>query len=482
MVSAAIVGGGVGGLAAAIRLRALGHDVVVLERNDTLGGKLAVREHDGFTFDVGPSVLTLPHVIDECFGTVGAALADEVTLHRLDPQLRYHWPDGTMLDVREDPAATAAAFDAFSSRAGAQWRRFDERGRRIWDVSERTFFAGPMSGPTALVRRLRSPRDLAAIDPLATLARRARQSFTDERLVQWASRYATYSGSSPFRAPATLGCIPHIESRFGVWYPQGGLGALRDAFVRVATGAGAELRTGVEVVAISSSDDRVVGVELAGGERIRADIVVADVDAHHLYADLLPDRPALRRVDRAERSTSGFVVVAGADGATPGVAHHQVWFSGDYEAEFARFEAGDPSEDPTVYACVSSVTDPTQAPTGAENWFLLVNVPPRPDRVTPEYVDVVLDTLERRGVELRSRARFVDVITPGDFERRDRSPGGAIYGTSSNGWRSAFLRPGNRGARRGLYLVGGSSHPGGGLPLVTMSARIVADMIKDDGW
>lgn len=487
-----VIGGGVGGLTAAIRLVGLGHDVTLLERRDVLGGKLATLHDAGYTFDIGPSLVTLPHVFDEVFASAGTSLADEVDLVRLDPQFRYHWRDGASLTVRDDPERTAAAFDGFTPGAGDAWRRFDARGRRIWDVSVRTFFAGPMSDPWSLARRMRSPLDLVAIDPLRSLHHVARRSFDDPRLQQWVGRYATYSGSSPYRAPATLACIPHVEARYGAWYPIGGLGVLRDALERVARRAGVEVRCNAEVTRLLDRSGAVTGVELDDGERIDADVVVANCDAEHLTRDLLDDRAAYRRVRRARRSTSGFVVCVGARGPTPRVdrgdgrdaegapaviGHHTVWFSGDYRREFDDLAAGRFPDDPTVYACVSSVTDPSQAPEGGENWFLLVNTASGIHVDREAATDVVLGALERHGVELRSRAEVLHTLTPADLAERYRAPGGAIYGTSSDGRRAAFRRPANRGPRRGLYLVGGSSHPGGGLPLVTMSGGIVAGMI-----
>jgi phytoene desaturase len=488
MAEVVVIGGGVGGLAAAVRLQAAGHHVRVLERNPTLGGKLDVYSEGGYTFETGPSLLTLPHVFDDLFRLAGTTLADEVDLVRLDPQMRYHWSDGATLDVHDDPADTEAAMEEFRAGAGAAWRRFDAHGRRIWDVSERTFFAGPMSSPLSLARRLRSPRDLVDIDPMRTLAGRAGRFFDDPRLVQWAGRYATYSGSSPFRAPATLACIPHIESRYGAWTTRGGLGALRDALVRVVRRLGVTIETSTEVRRVlldgagSVAGVEVVDVRGDGGVVHRCDVVVANADARHLYADLLPDRSALRRVGRADLSTSGFVVLVGARGTTPGIAHHNVWFSDDSRAEFAELEAGRVAPHPTVYACVSSVTDPSQAPPGCENWFLLVNVPAAIELDVGRETDRVLGRLADFGIDLAGRAEVVATRTPADIAERYRTDGGAIYGTSSNGRRAAFVRPRNRGARRGLYLVGGSSHPGGGLPLVTMSGRIVADMIAADGW
>jgi len=480
MTRAVVIGSGVGGLTAAIRLRVAGHDVTVVERNHVVGGKLAVFERDGFVFDVGPSLVTLPHVFDEVFRLAGTSLDEQVTMVRLDPQFRYSWRDGSALDVPDDPDATATAFDAFAPGAGEQWREFDANGRTIWDISERTFFAGPMSNPSSLLKRMESPRDLLDIDALRTLRRAARDTFDDDHLRQWAGRYATYSGSSPAQAPATLACIPHIESRFGCWYPMGGLGTLRSAFENVATGIGIEIRTSTEVMSITSTPDRVTGVALDDGSHLDAPIVVANVDARHLYDDLLPDRAAAKQVRKARRSTSGFVLCIGVRGQTEGIGHHNVWFSDDAYQEFRAIDAGQLADDPTIYGCVSSTTDPTQAPAGDENWFLLVNTPPGIDVDAERYRDVVLERLATHGVDLRRRMRFCAHMTPSDIEHNYRSPGGAIYGTSSNGKRAAFARPANRGAKPGLYLVGGSSHPGGGLPLVTMSGRIVADMIADD--
>jgi phytoene desaturase len=478
-----VVGGGIGGLAAAIRLRAAGHPVTLVERNSALGGKLAAYEREGFTFDVGPSLLTLPHVFDEVFELAGTSLADQVELVRLDPQFRYRWTadGGSSLDVHDQPDATAAAFERLVAGAGDRWRSFEENGRTIWEIAARTFFAGPMSNPMALVRRIRSPGDLTGIDSLRTLHRRAAAEFDDPRLVQWAGRYATYSGSSPFEAPATLACIPHVESRFGCWYPIGGLGALTAAIERTAHDIGVEIRTSTEARRVTTTPDQVTGVELDDGEVIDAQIVVANTDAEHLYRDLLPDAGALRRVRRAERSTSGFVMCLGVDGESPGIGHHNVWFSDDERGEFDQLASGRLAEQPTIYGCISSFTDRTQAPAGCENWFLLVNTPPDAEVDPDRYGDVVLERLREFDIDLLDRKRFTWTMTPADIADRYRAPGGAIYGTSSNGRRAAFVRPANRGVRRGLYLVGGSSHPGGGLPLVTMSARIVAEMVAADG-
>lgn len=485
MAEVAVVGGGVGGMAAAIRLRAAGHDVSLFERNDVLGGKLAAHSVDGFTFDTGPSLLTLPEVFDDLLAVAGTSLAAVADLVRLDPVCRYRWSDGSGFDHRADRHEATAEVERLSPGQGEAFAAWLDHGRRVWEVSRRTFFAGPLESPLALIARMRSPADLWRIDPVRSLDARARSVFSDPRLVQWAGRYATYSGSSPYAAPATLSCIPWLEQSSGAWYARGGLASLAGALADVLERLGVEVRTGTDVEAVRAGTDDVRGLRLVGGERVDADVVVANVDATHLYADLLPDAAALRQVLRTPVSSSGFALLASVEGRTEGLAHHNVAFSGDERAEFdAIFHHHRPAADPTLYVCASSVTDAAQAPEGCENWFVLVNVPPASavdwDAEAEAYRDHLLDMLARRGWDLSGRLRSVETISPVDIATRYRAWQGAIYGTSSNGRRAAFLRPANRGPRRGLYLVGGSSHPGGGLPLVAMSGAIVAAMVDAD--
>lgn len=482
-----VIGAGVGGLCAAIRLRARGHDVVVVERNVVTGGKLARFERDGFTFDTGPSLLTWPEEFDAVLGLAGTSLREQCEVRALDPQFHYRWSDGTQLELPAGRAAARRAVEAFSPGSGDQWDHFTHRAERIWEVSERTFLNGPMGSPLALARRLRSPLDLLAIDPLPTLARRAAKDFTDPRLRQWLGRYATYSGSSPFLAPATLACIPALEQRHGAWHLAGGITRLAEVLSATAVGLGVQIRVGTEVDAIATAGDAVCGVDLVDGGTIPAGIVVANVDASHLYGDLLHDAAATAKAARATRSSSGFVLLIGVEGITPGLGHHNIAFSADSAREFHQlFVDAQPADDPTIYVCNSAASDATQAPSGCENWFVLVNAPSGDHldwrQLAGPVRERLLDTMAGHGWDVRSRARFIETITPADIAQRYRSPGGSIYGASSNGRRAAFMRPGNRGPRRGLYLVGGSSHPGGGLPMVARSARIVADLVESDGW
>jgi phytoene desaturase len=478
-VKAVVVGSGVGGLAVAIRLAVAGHQVEVLERNPIVGGKLATLEEDGYSFELGPTLLTLPHIFDELFALAGTTLADEVDLIRLDPQVRYRWPNGSTLDIPDDPAALTTALEAFSTGSGTQWTRFAEHAAKLWEVSERTFLAGPMGSPLAMLSRMGSPLDIGRIDGNRTLAKSAAAHLDDPRLQQVVGRYATYSGSSPFLTPATLACIAHVEQAFGCWYVMGGLGRLGEALERVATRLGVVIRLGTDVGRVIVEGGRTSGVELADGGVVSADLVVSNVDAAHLYTDLLPHPKQAKRLDKAGRSMSAFVICAAVRGRTDGIAHHNVFFSLHDRQEFRYLEAGQMPIDPTVYACVSSVTDPGRAPRDGENWYMLVNTPAATGIDRKLMTAAVLNRLAERGIDLRTRIEYTRTLVPADFEARYRAVEGAIYGTSSNGKRAAFARPNNSGPVDGLYLVGGSAHPGGGLPMVAIGARIVADLVAE---
>ncbi len=478
-MKAIVIGAGIAGLASAIRLAVAGHQVELIERNPIVGGKLATLEEGGYSFELGPTLLTLPHVFDELFQLAGTTLADEVELVRLDPQIRYRWPNGSTLDVPDDPAAFLMSLDVFSPGAGADWTRFAEHASQLWEAGERTFLSGPVGSPPTMLPRMRSPLDIAKLDGKRTLAKSAADQFDDPRLQQLVGRYATYSGSSPFLAPGTLAWNAHIEQAFGCWYVMGGLGRLRDALEQVATRVGVTIRLGTDVGRVAVAGKRVTGVELADGGSESADVVVSNVDATHLYTDLVPLPKQAKRLERAGKSSSAFVICAAVRGRTDGIAHHNVFFSLHDRQEFEHLESGRMAIDPTVYACVSSVTDPGQAPPDGENWYLHITTPPAVGIDRKLMTAAVLNRLAERGYDIRTRIDFTRTLVPADFEARYRAVDGAIHGTSSNGKQATFQRPDNVGPVDGLYLVGGSAHPGGGLAMVAISARIVADLVAE---
>lgn len=472
-----VIGAGVGGLAAAVRLAEAGHDVTVHERAATVGGKLGRYVRDGFRFDTGPSLLTLPRV----FADLGMAL-DPVPL---DPVVRHVFPDGSTLDSSSNPAVFQTRIaDAFGAAAAADWARFWRRAERIWRASWGSVLRREVS-PATLARLSWRVGDLAAIAPGRSLRALGRRYLRDPRLRTMLDRYATYTGTDPRRAPAALAAIPYAELAFGGWYLPGGLGVLASALLRRCAALGVTIHTSSTVTAIRTSEGRVVGIATAAGGEVPADIVVSDVDASTLYRDLLPTPERLTRL--SDRSLAGFVLLLGVRGATPRLAHHTVFFPRDYDAEFdavfgdpGRGRRARPPSDPAVF--VTRAVDPAVHPPGTEAWFVLVNAPRhgtdagavdwRRPGLAEDYGTHILNVLASRGLDVRDRLAFRETRTPADLAEAAAAPGGAIYGTAGG-----LLRPANRGPVAGLFLVGGSAHPGGGLPMVTLSAKIVADRI-----
>ena len=487
-----VIGAGIGGLAVAARLARLRHDVSLVERSDTIGGKAGIYTRDGFTFDTGPSLITLPATLRDLFLKTGKPLEDSLELLPLDPLAHYRFPDGTEMDLPNSGVADIAqAFqDVLGGSAGRDWQRFHDRAERTWAITRSPFVESALEGPGALVSlALRRPADLQRIAPWRTLRDLGRTSFADPRQRLFLDRYATYTGSDPRRAPSVLAVIPYVEQTFRGWYVAGGMRRVVDAVSERAEQRGVRVRTGCPVARISTSGSasggRADGVVLADGSRIDADIVVSDVDANVLYDDLLPHTGAARSLRRATRSSSAFVLLLALRGRTPGLRQHTVLFGDDYDAEMDATFGPDaaPAQAPTIY--ISAPAD--AAPEGHEAWFVLVNAARHGNGagsvdwdapgVAASYADHILDQLAARGFDVRPRLLFMQRRTPADLGRDTGTPDGAIYGTSSNGWRAAFLRARNRSPVPGVFLVGGSAHPGGGVPMVLMSAAITAEMI-----
>ncbi len=489
-----------GGLAAGIRLAVAGHQVEIFEKNEQIGGKLNVLEQDGFRWDTGPSLITMPFVYRDLFEMAGKRLEDYVNLIPVEPVCRYFYPDGTRFEASDSTGKLTAEIERLNPADVQAYFRFMAYSRHLYDLTADVFlFQGINSWRDWLKLK---PQTTFQLDPFRTVHQAVASYFKDPHLVQLFDRYATYNGSSPFEAPATLNIIPYVELGMGGWYIQGGLYELARAYTRLAQEVGVQVQAGADyaVTEIMVKNHRATGLRLASGSEISADLVVANTDVTYTYQNLLKPRQHLKSTLSSliphpsslslEPSCSGFVLFLGLNRQYPQLAHHNILFSRDYRAEFEMiFKTRKPATDPTIYICWTGRTDPQHAPPGKSNLFVLVNAPYlseafdwEADGVARQYRDLIVNRMEQFGLDgLSQSIESEALMTPLDLARRYNADRGAIYGTSSNSRFSAFLRPPNRSRRyRGLYFVGGSTHPGGGVPLVTLSAKIVTDLIKQD--
>ena len=482
----AIIGGGIGGLSAAIHLAAAGERVIVFEQNAQVGGKMGELRAEGFRWDTGPSVITMPHVFDALFATAGKRTADYLTLLPAEPLTRYFYRDGTVLDATRDLPRMIAQIEQIERRDVEGYLAYLTYAARLHRITGKVFIYDTPPTPASLFKV--PLRDALRVDAMRSMDAAIRSFVRSPHLRQLLGRFATYVGASPYRAPATLNVIAHVELNGGVYYPRGGIYAIARAMARLATELGVEIRTGCAVERILVANRRVKGVQISG-ERIGVKAVIANVDVATVYEKLLPaevvNATRLQRLLRAEPSCSGYVLLLGVQGAHERLAHHNIFFTDDYRAEFADiFERGVPPNDPTVYVAITSKSDPEDAPAGMENWFVLINAPALSERYdwtrdAARYRDQVLMALAKFGVAPHICAEHQ--LTPADIARLTGARRGALYGISSNTPFAAFLRPHNRARDvRGLYFAGGTAHPGGGVPMVTLSGGVAARLLLAD--
>ena len=500
----AVIGAGIGGLAASVRLAAAGCDVTVLETAQAPGGKLCESVVAGRPIDVGPTVLTMRDVFDDIFASAGETLDDHLTLTRSETIARHVFPGGGVLDLFADQAHSEAAVEAFAGpRSRDEFAAFLRRAKDVHDTLDPIFMrAERPSGPMALVARggISGLADILKIGAQKTYWAALASRFSDPRLRQLFGRYATYNGSSPFLAPATLMLIAHVEAA-GVYLVDGGMHRLAAALAGLAERCGATIRYSAPVAAIEAGAGGVAGVRLAGGERIEADRVLSNSDAGAL-ADGRFGAAAQAAVDapltRDERSLSALTIAMVAETSGLGILHHNVFFSGDYAREFDQIlKSRRLPDDPTVYLCAADRDGAGKLMVeGPERLFLIVNAPPDgapangdPSRGTAtnlstnevdQCVKAVFSRLRASGLQVALQPDSMRLSTPSDFERSFPGTGGALYGRASHGPMASFRRPPARTRLEGLYLCGGSAHPGAGLPMAALSGKLAAQAMLAD--
>ncbi|MDX1539813.1 MAG: phytoene desaturase family protein [Geminicoccaceae bacterium] len=492
----AVIGGGLGGLAAANVLAGRGHDVVLFEHNGWLGGKAAVLEAQGFRFDMGPTILTLPRVLERVVEDAGHRLDDELEMIRLDPQWRCFFDGGRVLDLVEDTEAMAASLEPSGPETAEGYRRFLALSARLHEISENFFFWRSVEDIKDTIDpfgsfNLETMKAVLALRMGQTLGGTIRKHVSDHQVAQMLDHMVQYVGSSPLNAPAVLCGIAHMQTSGGIWYPKGGIRAVASMLERLARTAGVEVRTGTGIRRIVSEGGRVVALETTTGEREAVDAVVSNMDAIRTYRELVGGEPARTFARRRsyEPACSGVVLYLGLDRAYDHLLHHCFVFSRDPEEEFEWiYKKGEPAPDPTCYLAAPARTDQSVAPAGGEALYVLVHAPhlrPHHDwrQMLPGYRRTILDKLKRTaGLEdIESRIRFESVLTPHDIHERYRVLDGAIYGLASHGRFFGAFKPGNRSRDlKGLYLAGGAAHPGPGMPMVLMSGWIAADALDQD--
>lgn len=484
-----IVGAGIGGLSASIHLAAAGQRVLVLEKNAQVGGKMSEVRAAGYRWDTGPSVITMRDVFEALFTAAGRKIEDYLTLLPVEPLTRYFYPDGVRLDASRDLATWLAQIETRWPRDVAGYLAYLAYAAEIHRVAGPVFIYDQPPAFSSFAKV--PPGDYLKVDPFRSMQGAINRFVRSPHLRQLLGRFATYVGASPFLAPATLNVIAYVEMAGGVWYPQGGVYAIARALEHLAGELGVEIRCNTAASQVLVEQGQVRAVNTVAGEVIPARAVIANLDAAAVYEHLLPAGSlpvsALRRLQHREPSCSGFVLLLGVEGQSPELAHHNIFFSRDYPGEFMDiFRRGIPPDEPTIYAAITSKTDPAHAPQGHENWFILVNAPalsPVYDWISNAkgYRDRVLARLADFGFDLRPKIRYERILTPVDLERMTGARRGALYGASSNSRFAAFLRPHNRSPYvRGLYLAGGTTHPGGGVPMVTLSGKVAAKLVLED--
>ena len=496
-----VVGGGLAGLSAACVLAARGHAVTLLEKNDWLGGKAAVLSDGGYRFDMGPTILTLPSVLTRIFAEAGRDVKDYLDLVPLDPQWRCFFDaqaGGGVLDLVADVPAMQQKLEEFGAAAGTAqgYADFINYAQRLDEISQRFFFYKSVGGIFDTLKfggmfNAAVLKDLSDLRMGRTVASTVRKHLPDARVAQLVDHFTQYVGSAPDQSPAVLCGIAHMQTGEGIWYPRGGTRAVPLALEKLATELGVEFRTSTLVKRIVTQGKQVAGIVTDAGETIACRAIVSNSDTVRTFQELVEGPPAQRFLKRRnyEPACSGVVLYLGLNKAYEHLLHHNFVFSRDAHEEFEFiYRKGEPAPDPTCYVCAPSQTEPAVAPPGGEALYILVHTPylrPGHDwaKLLPDYRQVILDKLKRTaGMEdIEERIVVEHALTPQDINDRYHVLKGAIYGLASHGRFMGAFKPANRNTDlQGLYLAGGSAHPGPGMPMVLMSGWIAADALDTD--
>jgi diapolycopene oxygenase len=481
----AIIGSGIGGIASAIRLAVKGYKVTVFEQAASPGGKISQLKQDGFRFDTGPSLFTLPELVDELFRLCNEDPGKHFRYHPTKTSCKYFWEDGTCIHAWQKPEEFAREVENVTGVSAYRTLGFLERSRRLYELTSEVFIFNSFHKVRNFLTRsfLRPLFQLHRLDAMTSMHKRNKQWFGHPKVVQLFDRYATYNGSNPYQTPATLNVIAHLEHNTGAWFPEQGMYAIVEALVALARRQGVDFRFNARVTGIILENNKAAGIRV-GDEFLPFDVVVSDIDIVNLYRRLMPGVALPGRQIKGERSTSALIFYWGVDREFPELELHNILFSDNYEEEFRHlFQTKTICDDPTVYLFISSKQVKGDAPPGSENWYVMINVPENIGQNWDEMVDEVrkhivgkINRILKTDIEKHIVAETI--ADPRSIERDTGSYRGSLYGLSSNGRFSAFNRHPNFKRRlKNLYFAGGSVHPGGGIPLCLASAKIVGEEV-----
>lgn len=484
--SAIVIGSGIAGISSAIRLTLKGYSVEVYEANNYPGGKLSEFSQNGFRFDAGPSLFTMPQYIEELFKLAGKDIKHYFEYKKLDEVCRYFWEDGTHLIAWADAVKFAAEVEKKTQAKAAEVHQFLKKSKKIYDITNHVFLEKSLHQFSTYfnLKTLKSILKLPHIDAFRSMAKANASFFSDPKMVQYANRYATYNGSNPYQAPATLNVIPHLEQHFGAYFPLQGMHSITLSLVKLAEDLGVKFYYNHKVDEIIVDKNKIAGIKI-GANIHYTDIIVSNMDVYFTYKKLLRNEEQPMEILKQERSSSALIFYWGIKQEFSQLGLHNIFFSNDYQKEFkAIFSDKIIDDDPTVYINITSKHKVDDAPIGQQNWFTMINVPNNEGQNWDELIiqarTNIIEKLSRiLKVNIKNLIVCESVLDPRTIETRTSSYQGSLYGTSSNSQFAAFLRHPNYSSKiKNLYFVGGSVHPGGGIPLALLSAKIVDGMVK----
>ncbi len=482
----AVIGAGVSGLAASIRMRNKGYKVTVYEANTFPGGKLSSESNKGYRFDMGPSVFTMPQYVDELFILSGKNPREHFNYEHLDPVYRYFFEDGVVLDGYHGNEKYAAMMAPKTKDSKEIIQKYLEKTELVYNLTEEVFLHNSLHKAKnyftkAVARGLINFGKIGAFD---TMHEANSKAFKDKHLVQIMNRYATYNGSSPYLAPATLNVIPHVEIARGAYYPIGGMYSITLALEKLAKEIGVEIKYGTPAREIVIENNLAKAVK-TDNSTDKYDVVISNMDVYNTYHKLIPTAKKPYKTLNQPKSSSGIIFYWGIKHSFKELGLHNILFSENYEEEFDTiFSKRKIFHDPTIYVNITSKHTATDAPAGCENWFAFINVPNNQGQDWDQFINEAREAVIKKAsrilkTDIRPLIECEMVFDPRVIEKRTSSAFGAIYGNSSNNKFAAFLRHANFSKKiKNLYFCGGSVHPGPSIPLCLLSAKITTGLIK----